>query len=263
MTERRAIIYFTINRMMDPASERMLKTIADAATEAGVSLYTVDLDATPHNRPSDGPNARFNGVGQTPGNPMQEDSLPIHGVPPDAPAAPASPRGASPQPSAAAAPVWGWRQDVAVMTDFMRSSGEDLTDPFADNRNQLAGLSRATGGIYIDALNNVRKPIERMARDLTTYYQATYVPPFKDYDGKFRKVEVNSIRAGLTVKTRAGYLALPPNMETAVHPFELPLLKVLAEPELPASLKFRADVLRFGDLPDGNASALAIELPLS
>ena len=262
MTDRRAIIYFTINRMMDPASERMLKTIADVATEAGVSLYTVDLDATPHNRPSDGPNARFNGVGQV-GTPAQEDSAPIHGVAPPPPAAPIGPRAPSPQPSSGAAPVWTWRQDVAVMTDFMRSSGEDRTDPFADNRNQLAGLSRATGGIYIDALNNTRKPIERMAQDLTTYYQATYVPPFKDYDGKFRKVEVNSIRAGVTVKTRAGYLALPPNMETAVHSFELPLLKVLAAPELPAALKFRADVLRFGDLPDGNASALAIELPLS
>jgi VWFA-related protein len=90
MTDRRAIIYFTINRMMDPASERMLKTIADVATEAGVSLYTVDLDATPHNRPSDGPNARFNGVGQT-GTPAQESSLPIQGEAPPPPAAPIGP----------------------------------------------------------------------------------------------------------------------------------------------------------------------------
>lgn len=252
MSERRAIVYFTVNRMMDPASVRMLKVIADAATQAGVSLYTVDLDATPHGRQWDDANARFNGAGQTAGEAKQQDSMPIHGDPIPDPNNPYANLGQN----------WTWRQDVAMMTDFMRSSGEDRTDPFADNRNQFAGLSRATGGLYIDALNNTRKPIERMAQDLTTYYQATYVPPFRDYDGKFRKVEVNSIRPGVTVKTRAGYLALPPNMETAVHPFELPLLKVLAEPQLPSALAFRADVLRFGDLPDGNAGALAIEVPL-
>lgn len=262
MSERRAIVYFTVNRMMDPAAERELKVIADAADQAGVSLYTVDLDPTPHNNQADGPNARFNGVGQV-GTPAQEDSMPIHGVSPGPPAAPIGPRAPMPQPSAGDAPVWTWRQDVAVMTDFMRSSGEDRTDPFADNRNQLAGLSKATGGLYIDALNNTRKPIERMAQDLTTYYQATYVPPIKEYDGTFRKVEVNSTRPGLMVKTRAGYLALPPNMDSAVHPFELPLLKVLAEAQLPGDLRYRATVLRFGNIPDGDASTIAIELPLS
>ncbi|HEY2860129.1 MAG TPA: VWA domain-containing protein [Terracidiphilus sp.] len=263
MTERRAIIYFTENRMMDPATERMLQTVTDGATAAGVSIYIVDMDSSTHTRTSDGPNARFNGTGQVAGNPKQQYSEPIHGVAPPPPPAPTGPRAPSPQPSSQDAPVWTWRQDVAVMTDFMRSSGEDQTDPFADNRNLLSRAAKASGGLYIDTLTNIRKPLEQMTEDLTTYYQATYTPPFKDYDGKFRKIDVNSVHAGVSIKTRTGYYALPPNVDSTVQPFELPLLKVFAEPELPSALKFKAGILRFGDLPDGNASAVAVEVPLS
>jgi VWFA-related protein len=263
MTERRAIIYFTENRMMDPAAERMLKTVTDAATAAGVSVYIVDMDSSNHTRTQDQANAHFSAAGQAVGNPTQEQFEPIHGIAPPPPTAPVGPRAPSPQPSSGAAPVWTWRQDVAVMTDFMRSSGEDQTDPFADNRNLLSRVARASGGVYIDTLTNIRKPLEQMAEDLTTYYQATYTPPIKDYDGKFRKIDVNSVHTGVMVKTRAGYYALPPNVDSTVLPFELPLLKVFAEPALPSALKFNASILRFGDLPDGNASAVAVEVPLS
>jgi len=43
--DRKAVIYFTRNQQLDKAAKEMLKTIAAAATRAGVSVYTVDLDA--------------------------------------------------------------------------------------------------------------------------------------------------------------------------------------------------------------------------
>src|SRR3984957_17904939 len=40
-------------------------------------------------------------------------------------------------------------------------------------------------------------------------------------------------------------------------------MKVLAEAQLPAELKFRSRVLRLGDLPNGNENALVVEVPVS
>src|SRR5580658_4750030 len=45
LTDRKAIIYITQNMLMDSGSKEMLKTISGAATKAGVTIYTVDLDA--------------------------------------------------------------------------------------------------------------------------------------------------------------------------------------------------------------------------
>jgi hypothetical protein len=149
------------------------------------------------------------------------------------------------------------------MTDFMRSGGEDRSNPFYDTKSPMADFSKATGGEYIDAQANTRKPLEHMVQDLTTYYQVSYVPPFKDYDGKFRTVSVRPLRAGLKLNAKTGYFALPPGAGGGTQPFEAPLLKMLGESPLPGGLKFRSTVIRLGDLPDGNTNTLAVEVPLS
>jgi VWFA-related protein len=255
--DRKALIYFTVNQQLSPAAKEMLKTITAAATRAGVSLYIVDMDAMGNSNQYQEPNALLNAP--PPFNPtpivtspytkvipmQQESSAPIQGDP--------SPEG----------PVWTSKQDIAVMTDFMRSSGEDRTNPFADTKNPMAGLAKASGGAYIDALRNTRKPLLQMAEDMTTYYQATYVPPFKEYDGKFRAIAVKSLRSSLNIQTRPGYFAVAPGAEAGIRPFEAPLLKTLAAPQLPSDVKFHAALLRFGDLPDGNTNSLAVEVPLS
>jgi len=81
---------------------------------------------------------------------------------------------------------------------------------------------------------------------MTTYYVASYVPPIKEYDGKFRPIAVKPLRGGLKVRSRSGYLALPPQTgsDAAPQPFELPLLKILGETQLPTGLTFRAAILR-------------------
>ena len=40
-------------------------------------------------------------------------------------------------------------------------------------------------------------------------------------------------------------------------------MKILGEAQLPADLKFRSSVFRLGELPDGNANALVIEVPMA
>jgi VWFA-related protein len=125
-------------------------------------------------------------------------------------------------------------------------------------------LSEQTGGSYISG-DRLRKSVEQLIGDMTTYYEASYLPPLKEYDGRFRPVVVKPLRAGLKIRTQTGYLALPPRMEdgSRLQPFELPLFKLLKQVPLPAELPFRAAVLTMGNHLEGGASTLAIEVPLT
>ena len=157
--------------------------------------------------------------------------------------------------------VWGQSQDVLLATDFMRGRG----DPYAlmDTKNPLADLSNSTGGLYIDAQNSVKKPLQDMLEDMTTYYQMTYKPPIEEYDGSFRTIVAKPKRANLNLKTKSGYFALAPGAEAGIRPFEVPLLNLFNQSNLPQDVKFHAAVLQFGELPDGNTSTVAIEVPIS
>jgi VWFA-related protein len=94
LAERKAVIYFTLNETLDSGSKEMLKTISGAATKAGVTIYTVDLDAMNIAGQRSVENAMLNG--QAPYNPspivanphggtmipmQQEGGAPIAGTP--------------------------------------------------------------------------------------------------------------------------------------------------------------------------------------
>ena len=130
-------------------------------------------------------------------------------------------------------------------------------------KNPIADLAHDTGGLYIDAQESLNKPLQQMLKDMTTYYQASYVPPFKEYDGTFRAIAIKSTRPGIKIHSRSGYFALPSDAESGIRPFEVPLLNLFAQAQLPTEFNYQASILRFGDTPNGNANALAVEVPLS
>jgi VWFA-related protein len=258
IAERKSLIYFTQNLQMDTASKEMIKTVTGVANQAGVSVYVVDLDALNNAGRHEMQNALLNG--QAPFNPVRVATSPYTTAMPmqqqsSTPLGVATPQ--NPMPS------WGQAQDIAQMTDFMRNGFEDTKDPLGSNKSPLADLAKNTGGGYIDAQMSLKKPLEQMLQDMTTYYEAYYIPPIKDYDGSFRTITAKSVRAGLNVKTKTGYFALAPGAENGIRPFEVPLMKVLSQPALPNDVMFHAAVVRSGDLPDGNASTVAVEVPLN
>jgi VWFA-related protein len=256
ITDRKAIIYFTMNEIMDSSSKEMLKTISGAATKAGVTIYTVDLDAMNIAGKRSVENAMLNG--QQPFNPTPIANSPYTTV---TPMQQESSAGVVGTPSLQGA-VWGPAQDIAQMTDFMRGNNED-PNRYLEIKSPMSDLSKDTGGLYIDAQVSVKGPLNQMVQDLSTYYEASYVPPAQEYDGKFRAIDVKPLRTGVNIQAKTGYFALPPGSAGGVRPFEAPLLKSLAEPQLPTDFKFNASILRFGDLPDGNTNALAVEVPFS
>ena len=259
LSERKSLIYFTQNMQMDTAGKEMVKTITGAAGKAGVSIYVVDLDAMNSQGRYQMVNALMNGqkpfnpapivIGAGPGGsetviPRQQEGIAgVQGTP--------STQG----------PVWGEKQDIAQMTDFQRN-GFDFK-ALAAPKNPMSDMAKDTGGIYIDAQDSVKAPLQQMLQDMTTFYQASYIPPIQEYDGSFRTIAVKPVNARLDIKTKTGYFALAPGAEAGIRPFEVPLLKLFNQSNLPQDVKFHAAVLQFGELPDGNANTVAIEVPMS
>lgn len=236
LTERKSVVYFTQNYQMNKTTKDYLRTITGAANRAGVSVYVIDMNAL-----------NTEGQGQTDiNNAMLNGQVPYEPTP-----------GTMQQPTGIGAPT----TDVGIVTDFSRQSPDK--NPLSDTRSPMAQFATATGGAYIDALSTVKKPLDQMLEDMTTYYQATYIPPIQEYDGKFRPIAVRPLRGGLVVETKTGYLALPPSAEGDIRPFEVPLMKILGQTEFPSALKFHAAILKFGELPDGNANTFAVEVPMA
>ena len=47
--------------------------------------------------------------------------------------------------------------------------------------------------------------------ELTTYYQASYMPNIPRYDGSFHRIAIWPLRTDVVIRTRTGYYALPPD----------------------------------------------------
>jgi VWFA-related protein len=230
IARRKAVIYFTHGREMDSRAREALDSIVGAANRTGVSIYVIDLNALDR-KTHEVFAQNISLIGTVPGT--------VQGA-----------TGAQVLP----APSQVFSQD----TRTVRTS-EDHTN---DN-TPVQNLAESTGGSYISSEDNSKKPLQRMIQDMTTYYEATYVPAIQEYDGTFRSIGVKPLRAGLNIRSSAGYFAMPPNAGIGVRPLELPLLKILAEPKLPTDLTFHATILRMGDLPGKDSNTLLVEAPLS
>jgi len=235
---RKVVIFFEQGSPLDSNAKDMLHTIAGAANRSGVSIYTVDTNAVDE-QASQGLLATM-----AIGSAMATSRM-------------------NPTPTGAATRTAIPSPPPGSLTAGSDSMNRLETEGLAGYKNPLAELAANTGGAYIVATDNLKKPLQQLIDDMTTYYEASYVPPVQDYDGKFRPVAVRPMRTGLRVRSRAGYFALPPGPGSGMRPFEAPLMKLFADSQLPTDIKFHAAVLRLGELPDGNENVLVVEVPIS
>ena len=233
---RKIVIYFEQGRQLDSNARDMLPLIAGAANRASVSIYAVDANAVDEQATQ--------GLLTT---------MAIGGVVATNRMNPA-PTGAETRTAVPHAPS-------GSITAGNESLSRIETEGLSGYQNPLAKLAADTGGAYITSADNLKRPLRQLVEDLTTYYEASYTPPSLDYDGQFHPVTVDALRPGLKMHSRPGYFAVPPTGK--IRPFELPLIKLFSQPELPADLSFHAAVLRLGNLPSGNENALIVEVPLA
>jgi len=236
---RKVVIFFEQAPSLDSNARDMLLTIVGAANRAGVSIYTVDA------------------------NPFNEQAG--EGLIASAAIATAAPTVNANANSSIPSGVSGQAQPrlpAGMIVQIADTLTQLQLGPLAGYQNPLAELAKNTGGAYLTASDRLKKPLQQLIEDMTTYYEASYVPPIQEYDGKFRPVAVQPVRKGLKIHSRAGYFAVPPDAGSGIRPFEAPLLKLLSQSQLPTNLTFHSAVLRLGDLPTGNENALVIEVPI-
>ena len=238
---RKVVIFFEQAPPLDSNAKDMLLSVAGAANRSGVSIYTVDANAIDE-QAGQGLLATqaIGGVMAT--NRMNPTPTTTGGGGPGTQGLPAPPPGSI----------------TAGADSLTRLETEGLSG----YKSPMAHLAEDTGGAYITASDRLKKPLQQLIEDMTTYYEASYIPPIQQYDGKFRPVAVQPVRKGLKIHSRAGYFAVPPDAGSSIRPFEAPLLKLLTESQLPADVKFHSAVLRLGDLPTGNENALVVEVPI-
>lgn len=238
---RKVVIYFEQSAQLDSDAKDMLLNIAGEANRSGVSIYTVDANAVDE-QAGEGLLATVAIGGVMATNRMNPSPTTV-GSGTGTIGLPAPPPGS--------------------ITAGNDSLTRIETEGLSGYKSPLAQLAESTGGSYITASDRLKKPLLQMIDDMTTYYEASYVPPIQEYDGKFRPVAVTLLRKGLKIHSKAGYFAVPPDAGSGIRPFEAPLLKLLTESQLPTDLKFQSAILRLGDLPTGNENALVVEVPLA
>ena len=222
---RKTLIYFSEGLQVPDAMIETFNSMIGAANRAGVSVYGVDARGLT----AEGQNAAVK--------------------------------------SQLAAAAWSSRKqqesrgEGPVTPDEAKLFETTRDSLHANTQQTLETLSLDTGGFLIANTNDFRAPFRKVSEDVQAYYEVAYVPLINEYDGKFRKIAVKVDRSDVTVQTRSGYFALPPN-ENSVFVYELPLLHALNASTLPQTFPFRTAALRFRPENGKLEYGLVIEVPM-
>lgn len=88
------------------------------------------------------------------------------------------------------------------------TSSGDLSSLDTDvNADVLTSLALDTGGDRVFNYNNFREPLDKLARETSTYYVIGYRPN-RAFDGSYRRLDVKVLRPDVVVRARRGYVAL-------------------------------------------------------
>jgi VWFA-related protein len=155
----------------------------------------------------------------------------------------------------------------------MEASGDAAVDMFkqdetvnmslhADPQAAMGELAESTGGFLVANTNDPAKPLHRVMEDVRAHYELSYVPTSQNYDGHFRKIEVQVTRAGAQVHTRSGYFALPVLAGGVLQPFEMTALNAMNARPQPKAFEYRAEALLFRDAPGAVQHSIVFQVPL-
>lgn len=130
-------------------------------------------------------------------------------------------------------------------------------------KGTLGDIAEETGGFLVANTNDFKKGAERLAADLSGYYEVTYTPPPAPYDGHFRTIDVKVARKGAVVQNRSGYFAVPAGSSSTMFAYEVPLLGALGLDPPPRDFEIRAEALHFDQGPGGREHRLIVEVPIA
>lgn len=127
----------------------------------------------------------------------------------------------------------------------------------------LRDLAHQTGGVSITETNDLKAPLRTVMADVQSYYEASYDPHIKTFDGKFRHISVKVDRPGIEVTTRSGYIALPQlKSGQQLLAYEVPLMDALNAATPAGDVSFTAAAERFSERGPKIEYMLTLETPL-
>ncbi|HVN05173.1 MAG TPA: VWA domain-containing protein [Bryobacteraceae bacterium] len=132
----------------------------------------------------------------------------------------------------------------------------------ANPQAAMADLAESTGGFLIANTNDASKPLHRVMEDVRAHYELSYVPVSQNYDGHFRRIEVQVARAGAQVHTRSGYFALPLLGGQILQPFEMVALNALNTKPQPKSFAYESEALSFRSTQSAVQCSIVFQVPL-
>jgi len=156
----------------------------------------------------------------------------------------------------------GWSRSGILNRGDMVSEDTVRDSVRSNTQGNLETLAVSTGGFLMANSNDLRKPVRRFIEDVYSYYELTYRPSNPRFDGRFRRLQVKIARPKVTVQSRSGYFAMPPELADAIFPYEVPLLRALAADPPPAGLALRTAWFRFGAAGQDVRCAFEAEIPL-
>jgi VWFA-related protein len=98
-------------------------------------------------------------------------------------------------------------------TSDMTRTGNELTGSHLVMEN----LAKETGGEAFYNANNLDLAMSKSVADGTTYYTLGYYPNNKEWDGKFRKINIKTTRPDVKLRAREGYFALDASTQSGAQ----------------------------------------------
>jgi VWFA-related protein len=222
---RKALVFFSEGLSIPPAVQGQFRAVVSNANRANVSIYAVDAAGLR----AESPNAEAQ---------REIESL-------------------------------GARRIRQTATGLDDTSGQPMIRLLERNEDLLrlnphsglGQLAEETGGTLISGTNNPGARLRQVDEDLHTYYALTYAPSNKEFDGRFRHVEVRLKRPGLNVQTRKGYYAINAALAAPVLSYEAPAIALLSGGRRGVGFPLRAAGFNFPEPGRAGLVSVIVEVP--
>lgn len=243
---RKSVLYFTLGLLVRPELDVPFRSLVSQANRANVTFYSIDSRGVTTSRQNAAALDQLRDAARasntTTGLPSSSDGENQFSV---------------------SKTNEGRRTEGAVTKEEIMAADTAETSSRANLQLPVRDLAESTGGFLIGDTNDLRGPLKQVQEEIGSYYEASYNPGLKQYDGSFRKIRVEVNRKDLVVHARNGYFALPPEARAAgLAPFEVPLLKAIADGVKSKDIDFAAGAILLQPKELATDVALMVEVPL-
>jgi len=107
---------------------------------------------------------------------------------------------------------------IAYVLQIYDAPGRDHCDVLhIFERDSLKKLAEATGGrmLEVRGIDKLEAALDEISDELHQQYSLGYYPENKNWDSKFRKIQISALEKGYKVYARKGYYAYPPEANAA------------------------------------------------